>query len=242
MVEHLTFNQAVDGSIPSRPTTLHYESPRTPARPLVLVLVLLLPVLAQAQIAPARLIDGTLPAPPLPTVVAAGQEWLRVWVDVGGRVNEIEPLRETPAFSEGLRRAVRSWSFTPARVDGESVGSAVLVAALFRPAAVYALPGDGQPSLSLAPGPVPLPVDTPAPPYPPNAAGYGGAIVEVDVDAGGGVRAATVMTSRPGFDDAALDAARRWRFTPAMQDGQVAPSIAYLVFSFREPVVAPTQR
>ncbi len=194
---------------------------------------------AQAQFEPARLNMGSPPAPPPPTVVASGQEWLRVSVDAGGDVSRIEPLREAPAFSEAFRRAVNGWSFAPARVEGDAVESQVLVAALFRPATLYSLPGLGQPPSGprLGPGQFPVPVATPAPPYPPRAVGSDLVIVEVEVDRNGSVRAATAVRSRPGFDTAAVNTARRWRFRPATRDGQPVRSVAYLVFGFREPVV-----
>ena len=194
---------------------------------------------AQAHFEPARLNVGSPPAPPPPTVVASGQEWLRVSVDASGDVSQIEPLREAPAFSEAFRRAVNGWSFAPARVEGEAVASQVLVAALFRSATLYSLPGLGQPPSGprLGRGQFPIPVSTPAPPYPPRAVGSGLVIVEVEVDRNGGVRATPVVRSRPGFDTAAVNAARRWRFRPATWDGQPVRSVAYLVFGFREPVV-----
>ena len=196
---------------------------------------------AHAQFEPARLSAGSPPAPPPPTVVASGQEWLRVSVDAGGDVSRIEPLREAPAFSEAFRRAVRGWSFAPARVEGEAVESQVLVAALFRPATLYSPPGLGQPPSGprVLPGQLPVPVATPAPPYPPNAAGSGLVVVEVEIHRNGGVRAATVARSHPGFDTAAVNTARRWRFRPATREAQPVRSVAYLVFGFREPVVVP---
>ena len=160
-------------------------------------------------------------------------------VDAEGDVTRIEPLREAPAFSDAFRRAVRGWSFAPARVEGEAVESQVLVAGLFRPATLYSPPGLGQPPSGprVGPGQFPVPVATPAPPYPPQAAGSGLVIVEVEVDRNGGVRAAAVVRSRPGFDTGSVSAARRWRFRPATRDGQPVRSVAYLVFGFREPVV-----
>ena len=194
---------------------------------------------AYAQFELARLSAGSPPAPPPPLVVASGQEWLRVSVDASGDVSWIEPLREAPAFSDALRRAVRGWSFAPARVDGQAVESQVLVAALIRPATLYSQAGLGQPPRGrrLGTGQFPVRIATPAPPYPPKAAGSGLVIVEVEVNRNGGVRAAAVVESRPGFDIAAVSTARRWRFRPATRDGQPVRSVAYLVFGFREPIV-----
>ena len=140
--------------------------------------------------------------------------------------------------------AVRGWSFTPAREDDEPVESEVLVAAVFRPATFYSPPDLGQPASSpaLAPAQIPLPVATPPPSYPSRARGSGAVIVKVEVESNGVVSGASVVGSSPGFDTVAVNTARRWRFEPARRQGRPVPSVAYLVFSFREPVVLPPVR
>ena len=219
-------------------------------RPLVctasVVVCLALGPLAQVAFEPARLRSGAPPAPPPPHIVGWGQEWLRVSVAATGDVSAIEPLREASSFSAGLRRAIRGWTFAPARADGEPVESDVLLAALFRPATAYGRPAVGQPlsSRARASVQVPIPISTPSPPYPPRAIGSGGVVIEVAVNRQGTVVSAMrVASSGSGFDATAVDTARRWRFQPAVRRGRPVASVAYLVFSFREPVVvAPVTR
>ena len=61
-------------------------------------------------------------------------------------------------------------------------------------------------------------------------------LVEVSVDGAGMVKDARVIGSAPPFDQAALDAARKWRFQPARVNGHATPAYAYLVFGFPQPV------
>ena len=62
-------------------------------------------------------------------------------------------------------------------------------------------------------------------------------LVEVTVDGAGAVKDARVIGSAPPFDQAAIDAARRWRFRPARVDGHATAGYAYLVFGFPQPVI-----
>jgi TonB family protein len=77
--------------------------------------------------------------------------------------------------------------------------------------------------------------------YPPGAAGAARVVLEVDIDARGEVSAVRVATpAQPGFDEAALAAARKLRFEPALQGGQpVAVRIQY-AFNFVEKPPAPS--
>ena len=211
-----------------------------------LLVVCLAPVvvLAQDQFEPARLTSGSPPPPPPPTVVASGQVWLRASIDATGNVRAVSDLQAAPTFGAALQQAVRGWAFTPAKAEGVAVSSAVLVAALVRPAALYVPPGLGRPPRdpARAPTDVPVPVETPVPSYPVTAVGSGVVVVEVEVGPTGSVATARVIRASPGFDRTAADVARHWRFRPPTRLGRPVPSLAYLVFSFREPVVAAPVR
>lgn len=83
----------------------------------------------------------------------------------------------------------------------------------------------------------PKPVLTVDPEYPPERFGEGldvTVIVRVEINEEGDVTRATVFNSGgPGFDEAALKAARRWKFEPARSYGLPVKSFAmiYLVFN-----------
>ena len=199
--------------------------------------------LAQETLEPARLRSGSPPVHPA-RVIAWGQEWLRVSVDAAGQVQGIAPLTQAPAFSEVLHQAVREWSFFPAREDGAAVLTEVLVVGVFRPAMLHDPPGLDRPTSIPQPAGagIPVPLVTPTPPYPPRAQGDGTAVVEVEVNRQGTVAEGRVVTASQGFAPTALNTARRWRFRPATHGGQAVPSVAYVVFSFREPVIVPPIR
>ena len=204
---------------------------------------------AHAQLEPARLRSGATPTLPLSNVVGSGQAWLLVSLNAEGVVTSIDTLSVTAPFDDIVRAAVRRWTFSPATEDGEPLtsGSEVLVVAIFRPPSLHTLAAPSQPrgtpGSNPRPAPVPIPVATAMPVYPTNAVGSGTVIVEAEVTLDGAVGAAAVIRSHPGFDRSALDAARRWRFQPATRNGRPVPSVAYLVFGFREPaVVSPARR
>jgi outer membrane biosynthesis protein TonB len=45
-----------------------------------------------------------------------------------------------------------------------------------------------------------------------------------------------VVSDASAFDDASLEAARRWAFRPARHGGRAAPSRAYILFVYRQPM------
>jgi TonB family protein len=73
-----------------------------------------------------------------------------------------------------------------------------------------------------------------APAYPPIAIAARAAsdvVVEVSIDAGGNVSSATARSGHPLLQQAAIQAARRWRFEPAAKDS--GARTATLTFTFR---------
>lgn len=84
---------------------------------------------------------------------------------------------------------------------------------------------------------VPVPVSRPAPAYPLNALrnrDEGTVVVRIEVDAEGKVDGVRVL-SRSGsreLDRAAVQAARRWTFRPAMRDGKPVPGAVEAPITF----------
>jgi outer membrane biosynthesis protein TonB len=184
--------------------------------------------LLASEPAAARLKLASLPPLPGPAV-GSGEVLLEVAVDATGRVAEVRTLRDSPPYTEPLRATVKDWLFEPARdAAGQPAAAEVLVAGWFRPATVTGpAPGDPPRDVAKPSGRAPFPQATAPALYPPLARGDGQVIVEVSV-AADGTAAARLFRAEPGFGDAALQAARDWRFRPFPGGGR-----AYLVFGFR---------
>ena len=141
---------------------------------------------------------------------------------------------------------VNGWRFSPATEDPlgpdgkpqgrRSIASKVIVAALFR-APTLLTPTHGEPptTVSAASMEVVYPSVLIEPSFPPDARFGGVVMVEARVGAAGSINDARVIASTPPFDDAALQAARRWRFFPGKIKDD-ADTYAYLIFGFPQPV------
>lgn len=184
--------------------------------------------LASAAPRTPRLLSGNVPAAPRATV-GGGLVLLDVLVGENGSVDSVGTVQETPPFTQPLREAVRGWRFEP----GEGMAH-VLVAALYRPPALLYAGEAGSPAAPPAtPTDVPFPTKVVPPPYPPTAQGDATVLVEARIGEDGAVSQASIVRSAAGFDEAALEAARRWSFRPSP-----GPVVAYLAFGFRAPVAA----
>jgi TonB family protein len=167
---------------------------------------------------------------------AAGIVVLEVDVDARGTVRGINTVKDLAPFGDVLRTAVSSWSFEPARDGGQAVDHPILVTGLFRPAMVmFPAPPPPPPPPADAPTSIPFPLEIGIPPYPPNRIGTAAVLVEIDIDDSGTVTSAKIKGETTGFDDASLDAARRWVFRPAQYKNRDIGSRGYILFIYRQP-------
>lgn len=200
------------------------------------------------RFAPARLIEGAVPTTPAVALVLGGGEvLLEVTVSDAGRVSNITNLRATPPFTELVVEAVRKWRFSSATVTNakgqtRAVGTSVLVAAIFRPPTLYnnaPAPGEPPKDVGSPSTEIPFPTRITIPVYPVQALLNGVVVVETEVAADGSLKDATTVSSGPGFDRVALDAARQWTFRRGLRDGLPTATFAYLIFAFRPPNTSP---
>lgn len=217
-----------------------------------LALVLALAVVATIEAdTPTLFESGSVPTLSVLSVeVGGGEVLLEVSVDRGGAVTDIKPLRETASFTERMTQAVRSWHFKPSEIEipaerrkpggpaTEAVATKVLVAGVFsRPSVIGPTLGEPIREVGTASNDIPFPTSLPTVAYPPGKTSAGVVLVELQVDAKGGVSDAKVRVSSPGFDSVALSTAQQWKFRLAKPRGANVPAVAYIVFGFQVPKV-----
>lgn len=194
-----------------------------------------------------RLRDGRVPAQP-PQAFGGGEVVLELTVDSDGRVARIDRVRVTPPYAEHVVNAAARWRFTPATavIDGRAttVDASVLVVAIFRPPSLYAGPAPGAPPRVVGtPSPRLPSVGSVAPPaYPPTVTGDGVVVVEIEMSREAKPRNYRIVGPASGFDHAALDAVRSWRFGAPLAPEIADPLFAYAVVGFRAPVIGPATR
>jgi outer membrane biosynthesis protein TonB len=210
----------------------------------VLLVATLADTSAQTATAP-RLRESRIPAQ-MPYAVGGGEVTLELLVDASGAVSRVEPLRVTPPYTEQLIEAAATWKFEVARAPADQRATAVapvLVVAVIRPPATYSGPSLGTPpqTLNRPSSLLPQVAAVTTPPYPPLAVGSGMVLVELEMNRRAELRGYRVVSPPSGFDNAALDAVRSWRFIAP--DAPDAPErfFVYAVLGFREPV-GPTRR
>jgi TonB family protein len=196
-----------------------------------------LAVLAASTFQPPRLAHVKLDPVPY-GARAAGVVAVEASVSATGSVDGVRTIKSVEPFTPLMTGGVGSWTFEPARDGDQPVACHQLVLGIFRPAMLLypAPPPPEQKDYPLSDD-VPRPTKWSMPPYPPTAtAGDAIVVVEVEVDDGGAVTGTRVLTSVPGFDDAALGAARQWAFKPATRANRSAPSRVIMAFYFRQPL------
>lgn len=138
--------------------------------------------------------------------------WVLVAVDPqgNGAIVSGPPAELAPLLEAGLRQ----WRFAPARHAG------VPVAAQVRVPVILLGPEEAPREASVSP----RPISKQPPVYPPAmfwSGLRGDVLVEFVVDQEGRVQNAVVVRSlNPGFNDAALEAIKHWRFEPGRIDGR----------------------
>ena len=213
------------------------------------LVVALAAVVSTSADTPALYTGGSIPTLSVMSVeVGGGEVLLEVTVGPTGAVTAIKTLRETATFTERMLQTVKTWTFTPSEAEipparrkpggpaTEAVETKVLVAGVFRrPSVIGITLGEPIKDVAAASPDIPYPTSLVTPTYPPGTMSPGVTLVEVQVDARGGVSSARIRVPSPGFDSASVSTAQQWRFRPARPGGANAPSVAYIVFGFPVP-------
>jgi len=183
---------------------------------------------------------GDVAYPPLS--VAFGTVVLEVSLSDSGAVKSVNALRPIESLTPAAIDAVRSWKYKPARLKGKAMAAHMTVAVTFNPAVVN-------------PANVPLPPLVPSqdeenrsplvPPdvvsaafseYPVNGVAFGSVVLEATVDEGGAVKDIKALREIASLTSQALQALKKWEFSPAELDGQRVPAKVAVAFVYKLPV------
>jgi len=169
---------------------------------------------------------------------------LGVSLDATGAVQNVAVIRDVPPLTAAAQLGLQNWTFSPAVKNGKSVPGNLRVHIVFNPfnpgdtgigEGSEASGGDGngsggdfQPARLLTAAYALYPVNTVA---------SGTVVVEVKVDAGGGVQEARVLKGLGALAGAATQAAKNWAFAPATYKGNAVQSVVPVVFVFASPAM-----
>jgi len=204
---------------------------------------------AQVQYRPADFAGGSLPPGASPMVAGGGEVALEVAVAADGSVTNVTVLRTTPPYTDALVGAVRGWRFKPAErllparaasapPAWQPVAGKVLVAEVVTaPALLGPTLGELPKDMARESDDSPSPLSMPGPRFPASARDEGTVLVRAAIGLDGRVTDARAIRSAGALDSSALEAARAWSFRPPRLDGFSVPSVAFLVFGFRQPVL-----
>ncbi|MFZ3333308.1 MAG: energy transducer TonB [Candidatus Acidiferrales bacterium] len=175
-------------------------------------------------------------------VMTPGIVTLMVNLDSSGNVQNLDVLRDLPSLTSVASAAVKSWSFRPASLDGEAVGSVLPVSVVFNP---FNPGGVGNPSQTIS-----LSQTTPAaaagynPPqitaasyatYPVDSIASGAVVLDVTIGTTGKVAKVRVVRDVQSLTPQATKAVKAWTFGPATYQGTPTDSHMGIAFVFPSP-------
>ena len=187
---------------------------------------------------PAAVSVSAIPEQPLSA--QNGALVLDVRVSATGEVADIAVRRDLPPLTEEAIRAVKTWKFEPAKLEGRGVASRITVAVNFNPPSASSadvplhplMPQEDESRVnsSFQPAEVTF-AKMPAFVY--GALGPGTVVVAVTVSEKGKVQSTRVLRDAPPFTLHAVQAAAHWRFVSATLNGKPLQSTVVFAFVFR---------
>lgn len=175
-------------------------------------------------------------APFPPQALFGGEVSLDAQVGVDGKLGSIRVVSGAAPFLDAALGAAKTWSFVPARLNGQIVPSRIGIVFQFAESFLPRV----TPNLNQPTGPLPnaansaaLPVTTVQPNYPPDSLAEGSVILYGLVDSQGQLTSLSALHSVPSLTTPAEDAVRHWQFASGVRDGAPAESAVIVVTTFR---------
>ena len=211
----------------------------------ILAILLAQPVVEAAWPGPAFVAPGISGAANIayPTNVATpGIVTLMLNLNSSGSVQNQEVLRDLPPLTSVASAAVKTWSFTPASLDGQPVPSVLPVSVVFNP---FNPAGVGYSSLTIsisqatpgtATGYMPPQITAASyATYPVGSVATGAVVLDVAVASSGKVAKVHVVRGVQGLTPQATKAIKSWSFSPATYGGVPIDSHMVIAFVFPSP-------
>ena len=183
---------------------------------------------------------GDIPYPA--SSLDAGVVTLSVDLDKTGQVIAVTILRDISSVSGPAAQTVRSWTYTPATLNGKPVPSTLTVNIVYDPGFL------GADNIPLPPPSQVQPIATKdqpyyAPqlnaatfaPYPAKAKAQGAVVLNVTLDANGNAAHVAILRDVPPLTASATGALKNWNLSAASYDGNSIPSHMIVAFVFRSP-------
>lgn len=201
--------------------------------------------LFQAPYTPPEIVTALPPAHPVQSV-EGGEVAFEAKVNRQGNIEYLRLLRGRPPFAQSAIQAVSQWRFIPASREAPT-DAKVGIFVVFRRRAIFtAGPTKHQYDWPLSEDEhAALPMNISYPPYPITSVAEGVVILQLRIDREGTIEGTKVIRDIPPLTNAAQEAVREWKFSPAQSEGKPLPGIAIVAISFQRPFVrvpAPVPR
>jgi TonB family protein len=195
-------------------------------------------LLAQSPYEPAAVSVGNLQPPA--NSIASGIAVLDLSLDATGTLSSVTVLRDLPPLTAAAQSAVALWKFRPSVPGTDGQPSDLLVAFVLTPNVSFPTHPKFAPLVPKArsrSGYVPPGIASVTyAQYPVNSVISGSVVVQVTVGPNGDPHDWQVVRALDPCTPFALDAAKKWRFRPAILDGQPVASNVAIDFLFRPPL------
>jgi outer membrane biosynthesis protein TonB len=181
----------------------------------------------------------TTPYPP--QALFGGEVGLDAQIDAGGKLENLGVVRGDAPFLEPVLDTAQTWSFDPARSNGQAVAASVGIyfqfPQSFLPPLAPTEHSFDDDAATDAPNHAALPTFTVEPEYPANTVVEGTVAIYAVIDRDGHVTSTNVLRQLDPLTDTTLAAIHQWHFIPAKRDGANVESAMVIVVVFRRPAV-----
>jgi len=171
-----------------------------------------------------------------PQALFGGDVLLDALIDSSGKLADLKVVSGDGPFLEPALGAVRTWTFTPAHLDGRAVEARLGIVFQFPQSFVRRLSaGERKHSEPLAESDdrAALPVFTVEPSYPTNSQAQGSVALYNFVDSEGHITSTTTLLDVGSLTAPAAAALRQWQFAPGKRAGEATESAVVVVETFR---------